>query len=84
MKDFTIEDIHKIREEHANLIQGMSFDEYKAELRKEIEPLLSLLKSMKAEQKKYVIDVEQNIAAEPELEYKTGLSAKRNDKSQKK
>ena len=71
MKNLTIEDIHKIREEHANLTRNMSFDEYKAELHKEIKPLLSLLKSMKTERKNYSVEIKQNIAAEPEFEYKT-------------
>jgi len=70
MNNLTIEDIHKIREEHANLTRNMSFDEYKSELQKDIKPLLSLLKSMKAKAKPYSFEIEQDIAAEPEFEYK--------------
>jgi len=71
MNNLTIEDIHKIREEHAKLTREMNFDEYKAELHKDIKPLLNLLKSMKAKRKPYSFEVEQSIAAEPEFEYKT-------------
>ena len=71
MNNLTIEDIHKIREEHANRTRNMNFDEYKAELHKDIEPLLALLKSMKAECKPYLFEGEHNIAAEQPFEYKT-------------
>jgi len=71
MNNLTIEDIHKIREEHAALTRNMNFDEYKAELNKDIKPLLTLLKSMKAERKPYSFEAEHNIAAEQPFEYKT-------------
>jgi len=71
MNNLTIEDIHKIREEHAVLTRNMNFDEYKAELNKDIEPLLTLLKSMKAERNPYSFAAEHNIAAEQPFEYKT-------------
>ena len=51
MNIFTIDDIHNIRKEHAALTWDMSFDEYKANLQKEIKPLFDLLQSMKIEQK---------------------------------
>ena len=47
----TIEDIHIMRSEHAFSTRNMSFDEYKADLQKEIKPLLDLLKSMNIERK---------------------------------
>jgi len=49
--DLTIEDIHNMRIEHAFSTRNMSFDEYKADLQKEIKPLLDLLKSMNIERK---------------------------------
>ena len=49
--DLTIGDIHNMRSEHAFSTWNMSFDEYKANLQKEIKPLLDFLKSMKIEQK---------------------------------
>lgn len=49
MNNLTIDDIHKIREDHAISTRNMSFDEYKTDLHKEIKPLLNLLKSMKPE-----------------------------------
>ena len=52
MNDLTIDDIHRIRKEHAVATHNMSFDEYKADMRKEVKPLLDLLKLMKIEQKK--------------------------------
>ncbi|MDR1951476.1 MAG: hypothetical protein LBP96_04520 [Bacteroidales bacterium] len=73
MNNLTIEDIHKIREEHANLTRNMNFNEYKAELRKDIKPLLDLLKSMKVKRTSYSADVEPNIAAELEFGYKTKI-----------
>jgi len=71
MNNLTIEDIHKIREEHANRTKNMDFNEYKAELNSEIKPLLAMLKTMKANPKPYSFDVEHSIAAEQETEYKT-------------
>jgi len=71
MNNLTIEDIHKIREENANQTQNMNFDDYKAQLNKEIKPLLAMLKTMKASPKPYSFDVEHSIAAEQETEYKT-------------
>jgi len=47
MTNLTIADIHHIRKEHAMYTQTMNFDEYKADLHKEIKPLLDLLKTMK-------------------------------------
>jgi hypothetical protein len=49
----------------------MNFDEYKAELRQDIEPLLKLLKSMKSREKKatlYSFEVKPNIV-EPQAKY---------------
>jgi len=51
MNNLTIDDIHRIRREHAVSTRNMGFDEYKADLHKEIKTLLDLLKSMKIEQK---------------------------------
>jgi len=52
MNNLTIDDIHKIRKEHAISTRNMSFDEYKADLHKEVKPLWDLLKSMKIDKKK--------------------------------
>ncbi len=74
MNNLTLDDIHKIREEHAILSRDMSFEEYKKALSQDIQPLLDLLKSMKIEQKKtkpYSVDVKSDIAAEPVMKYKT-------------
>jgi len=70
--NLTIDDIHKIRREHASLTQNMSFDEYKADLHKEISPLLEILKSMKLGQATkihYSTEVESAVVAEPQVEY---------------
>ena len=74
MNNLTIDDIHRTRKEHAFLTQSMSFDEYKANLHKEIEPLLELLKSMKIKQKMsktYFSKVESSVVAEPQVTYQT-------------
>ena len=72
MNNLSIEEIHKIREEHAALTRDMTFDEYKAELHSDIKPLLNLLKSMKSERKAhYSLEREMLIVAEPPAEYKT-------------
>ena len=60
MNNLTIDDIHKIREEHANLTQNMDFDEYKADLQKEVKPLLDLLKSMKVEEPQATYQTKNN------------------------
>jgi hypothetical protein len=52
MNYLTIDDIHRIREDHASSTRNMSFDEYKTDLHEEVKPLLDLLKSMKIEQKR--------------------------------
>ena len=68
MNNLTIDDIHRIREEHAFSTRNMSFDEYKVGLHKEIKPLLDLLKSMKREKKMttfYFPEIESSIVAEP-------------------
>ena len=71
MSSLTIEDIHKIRAEHAVRTQGMSFAEYKASLHQEVKPLLNMLASMKS--KPYSAETEANpfIAAEPQEVYQT-------------
>ena len=63
MSSLTIDDIHRIRAEHAILTQNMSFDEYKANLHKEVKPLLDLLNSMR------VGTVKPSIVAEPQATY---------------
>ena len=65
MNNLSIEDIHKIREEHAILTKNMSFGEYKANLRKEVKPILELLKSMK------VGKIKLSVVAEPQATYQT-------------
>ena len=72
MNNLSIEDIHKIREEHAALTRNMTFDEYKAELHNDIKPLLNLLKSMKPGRNStpYSLERETLIVAEPTTEYK--------------
>ena len=62
MNNLTIEDIHRIRREHAASTQNMQFDEYKADLQNEIKPILELLKSMKVDKKS-----EWSYCAEKEL-----------------
>lgn len=47
MCNLTIDDIHKIREEHYNKTKNMSFEEYKKELKIETAPIIELLKTMK-------------------------------------
>ena len=49
--NLNIDDIYSIRREHAAETQNMSFAEYKADLHKEIKPLLDLLQSMKIEKR---------------------------------
>ena len=74
MNNLTVDDIHRIRKEHAVLTQNMSFDEYKADLHKEIKPLLDLLKSMKTKQKtttSYFLDMKPSAVAEPKATYQT-------------
>ena len=74
MNNLTIEDIHRIREGHAISTRNMSFDEYKANLCKEVKPLLDLLKSMKKEQKitkSYFAKIEPSVVAEPQATYQT-------------
>ena len=73
MNNLSIEDIHKIREEHAVLTRNMTFDEYKAELHNDIKPLLSILKSMKSK-RPYSFERETLNVAEPSAEYKTKKS----------
>ena len=51
MNYLSIDDIHRIRKEHAVLTRNMSFDEYKADLHKEVKTILNLLKSIKMEKK---------------------------------
>ena len=70
MNNLSIEDIHNIREEHAVLTRNMTFDEYKAELRNDIKPLLNVLKSMKSK-RTYSFEREMLIVAEPPAAYKT-------------
>ena len=70
MNNLTIDDIHKIRREHAVSTQNMNFDEYKADLHEEIKPLLNLLKSMKNEQV-YFTKIKSIAVAEPQATYQT-------------
>ncbi len=44
----TIEEIHKIREEHYEKTKAMPFDEYKKDLKAEIAPFLIMLNNAKA------------------------------------
>ena len=74
MTNLNIEDIHKIREEHAVLTRNMAFDEYKAELHNDIKPLLSILKSMKSKRPYSSFERETLNVAEPPAEYKTKKS----------
>ena len=74
MNSLSIENIHKIREEHANRTRNMTFDQYKTELHQEIKPVLDLLKSMKSKKKNvtaYSIETQTYSVAEPQMEYKT-------------
>ena len=74
MNSLSIDDIHRARREHEIWTQSMSFDEFKADLHKEIEPLLGLLKSMKVKQKKIIafsMEIESTAVAEPETTYHT-------------
>jgi len=68
MNNLTIDDIHRIREEHAISTRNMSFDEYKADLHKEIKPLLDSLKSMKTAI--YSMEMEPSIVAEHQATYR--------------
>lgn len=43
----TVDEIHKIREEHYEKTKDMSFEEYKADLKSEIAPVLEMLESKK-------------------------------------
>jgi len=75
--NLTIDDIHRIRREHASLTQNMSFDEYKADLQKEISPLLEFLKSLKLRQTMkthYSTEGSSTIVAEPQAEYQINMS----------
>lgn len=47
----TIDEIHKIREEHYEKTKDMSFEEYKAELKTEIAPVLEMLENIRANKK---------------------------------
>ena len=73
MNNLTIDDIHRIRREHAISTQNMSFDEYKADLHKEVQPLLDLLKSTKTERKTTMYSTERELSfvAEPQAIYRT-------------
>ena len=71
MNNLTINDIHRIREEHAISTRNMSFDEYKAVLHQEIKPLLDLLISMKLEQKMTMPYMKSSAVAEPQATYQT-------------
>lgn len=44
----TIEEIHKIREEHYEKTKAMPFDEYQKNLKAEIAPFLVMLNNAKA------------------------------------
>lgn len=44
----TIEEIHKIREEHYEKTKAMPFDEYQKDLKAEIAPFLVMLNNAKA------------------------------------
>ena len=72
MNYLSIDDIHRIRKEHAVSTRNMSFDEYKTGLQKEIKPVLDLLKSMKIEKKittSYFAEINSSIVAEPQTIY---------------
>lgn len=47
----TVDEIHKIREEHYEKTKNMSFEEYKAELKTEIAPVLEMLESIRERKK---------------------------------
>jgi len=69
MNNLTIEEIHRIRREHADATQNLRFDEYKADLQNEIKPIWDLLKSMKVKKKSkvyYSAEIESLVVAEPE------------------
>lgn len=51
MNNLSIDDIHKIREEHHLAIKAISFSAYKKALEKEIAPSLLLLEKLKKELK---------------------------------
>ena len=74
MNNLTIDDIHNIRREHAASTRNMSFEEYKADLKKEINPLLDLLKSMRIEKNSrktnYPI-IESSVVAESQATYQS-------------
>ena len=74
MNNLTIDDIHNIRRAHAASTRNMSFDEYKADLKKEINPLLDLLKSMRIEKNSrktnYPI-IESSVVAESQATYQS-------------
>jgi len=72
MNNLTIDDIHRIRREHADSTQNMSFDDYKANLKNEIKPLFDLLMSMKQEKKNnfyHCTEIETSVVAEPQTIY---------------
>ena len=54
MSNLTIDDIHRIRKEHAISTRNMTFIEFKTSLYKEIKPLLEMLISLKTEKKKAI------------------------------
>ena len=47
----TVDEIHKIREEHYEKTKDMSFEEYKADLKSEIAPVLEMLESIRESKK---------------------------------
>jgi len=47
----TVDEIHKIREEHYEKTKDLSFEEYKAELKAEIAPVLEMLDNIKERKK---------------------------------
>jgi len=72
MDNLTIDEIHKIRRDHAALTKNMSFEDYKADLQKEIKPIWDLLRSMKVENKTkgyYCAEIESTIFSEPQPKY---------------
>jgi len=73
--DFTLEDIRKIRDYDYEMTKDMTREErsayYKEHSEKAMERLYRAIEKAQAERKPYSFETEQNIAAEPEFEYKT-------------
>ena len=49
--NLTVEEIHKIREEHYQKTKNMTFEEYKLDLKTEIAPVLEMLNKIREAKK---------------------------------